>query len=433
MILFPFLGLGAQEMPVVQSITVYNDTARLFYSYLYNQAGMKTLETEKELIGTQWKNVSQVEWIYDAGLSTQTFYEYAGSNRKRVYEIVTEYAGDLPVTIKETGNWESDTGTASKIMSREYDEEGRLLSERFYADAEESSEQISSQKEFVYDTRGLLNKFSVADGTGKVLYEVDCSYADDGKPLQQILRRRTGSELENHMQFKWIYDTAGRLVYMLNQEWQETSAGYDWVNVSNTAYDYDNDRLVSETYQYWNVECWIDNMRYVYEYDADGFMTERSLQMPLYDSWRTMSVIYYDNSSYPQKTEILSEFSFWGGDDGMQNTTWLPYVFSADNVESKIGYNMEITYNQRTATENIESGMTDLHVYPNPSDGIYYIDTGKYNIVSWHIFALDGSLVSACVNTNRTGVIDISARQPGVYMLRAESESGTFVTKLIKQ
>ena len=63
----------------------------------------------------------------------------------------------------------------------------------------------------------------------------------------------------------------------------------------------------------------------------------------------------------------------------------------------------------------------------------FFWEIGKYDIVSWSVYTLDGSLVSTCVNTNRTGVIDMSAQQSGVYMLRAESNFGTYITKLIKQ
>ena len=420
-------------MPMIQSIVVENNTSRLDYSYLYNQAGMKTLEVEKELIGTQWQNVSQVEWIYDMSqCTTQTFYEYAGNQRERVYEITTEYGEDFPVCVRET-DYSGDEALLKTVTCMEYDESGRLSEERVYMNPGGTLGEPSSSKSCVYDAEGMLEKLSITDATGNVLYEITCGYTSDGKPKQQVLRERRNSSLENQSRYIWVYDKENRLVYLLDQSWQETDAGYDWVNVSNVTYDYENDMLLSETYQYWNVECWMDNMRYVYEYDADGLCAGRSLQLPLYDTWRTMSVIYYDNSLYPQKTRIYSEYSFWGGDDGAQNTTWLPFVFSADNMESKVGYSMEITYNQRSVTENVEAGMTGLHVYPNPSNGIYYIDIGKYDIVSWSVYALDGSLVSTCVNTNRTGVIDISAQQPGVYMLRAENNSGTYITKLIKQ
>jgi hypothetical protein len=72
-------------------------------------------------------------------------------------------------------------------------------------------------------------------------------------------------------------------------------------------------------------------------------------------------------------------------------------------------------------------------VYPNPSDGIYYINTQEYGVQSWVIADLDGRTLKNHVQSISSGVIDITDLPKGIYILKVITQTGQFTQKLIKQ
>jgi hypothetical protein len=75
------------------------------------------------------------------------------------------------------------------------------------------------------------------------------------------------------------------------------------------------------------------------------------------------------------------------------------------------------------------AAVSSLAIYPNPSNGIFYVDS---NIVCTHsvLFNAMGQAIKGEVQNNS---IDLSAYPAGIYFLRAMDENGNIsVSKLIK-
>ncbi len=73
-----------------------------------------------------------------------------------------------------------------------------------------------------------------------------------------------------------------------------------------------------------------------------------------------------------------------------------------------------------------------LHVYPNPSKGIYYVD-GTFAESTAEIYSLDGRAVQfAYLQDSDRMRIDLRQSEPGIYFLSIKSPVGTSVMRLIK-
>ena len=74
-----------------------------------------------------------------------------------------------------------------------------------------------------------------------------------------------------------------------------------------------------------------------------------------------------------------------------------------------------------------------LMIYPNPSSGIFYVDTKVMgNIRKGSVFQMDGRLIPGSI-THHNGYItvDLSSNKRGIYILRLEDGKHSFAEKLV--
>jgi hypothetical protein len=72
-----------------------------------------------------------------------------------------------------------------------------------------------------------------------------------------------------------------------------------------------------------------------------------------------------------------------------------------------------------------------LKVYPNPSDGIFYISTRDHVIDTWEVFSPSGKKLKTGLNAFRTGVIDLTGMPAGMYFIRAFTADNQMLTQKI--
>ena len=99
-----------------------------------------------------------------------------------------------------------------------------------------------------------------------------------------------------------------------------------------------------------------------------------------------------------------------------------------------------------------QEGMDDIIVYPNPTNGIFYVSSSEFRIEDIEIFDVMGKMViqnPEILNTKseiRNGeqpdtelnpkpgtAFDLSNVSPGVYFIRIKTENGMVVRKIVKQ
>jgi hypothetical protein len=96
----------------------------------------------------------------------------------------------------------------------------------------------------------------------------------------------------------------------------------------------------------------------------------------------------------------------------------------------------KITANNETLGLKETISKVDLSIYPNPSNGIMYLNSSK-NINTYQINVID--LIGRCVlieklvQVGNTSMLDLSALNNGIYFLQISSESGSFVEKIVIQ
>ena len=81
----------------------------------------------------------------------------------------------------------------------------------------------------------------------------------------------------------------------------------------------------------------------------------------------------------------------------------------------------------------IKEEINSIPVYPNPSNGIYYIDTQNYDVESWSVSNLNGQILAKQIQSAQSGVIDITDFPKGIYILRVETAKNQLIQKLIKE
>jgi hypothetical protein len=108
-----------------------------------------------------------------------------------------------------------------------------------------------------------------------------------------------------------------------------------------------------------------------------------------------------------------------------------------DEIEIKKAQSVKITYNT-VITDGLiptysENKYLSFPVYPNPSNGIFYIDIQQFNVKSWMLSDLNGRVLKTDNNSFVTGVIDLSELPNGIYILKVETTENQYFQKLIKQ
>ncbi len=123
-------------------------------------------------------------------------------------------------------------------------------------------------------------------------------------------------------------------------------------------------------------------------------------------------------------------------DQGYVSINWI-----SDNAANTVSFNENITYflDENTIWKTVDGGTNAikdlsqnlLHIYPNPSSGLIYIDTLFDQ--AYHITVTDatGRLILKIENIKEKQYpLDMSGYPKGVYIVRIKSEAGIFVKRI---
>lgn len=110
-------------------------------------------------------------------------------------------------------------------------------------------------------------------------------------------------------------------------------------------------------------------------------------------------------------------------------------IKAIDNVFLNVN-TTNFTINSTLGVSDIEKSENSFTIYPNPSKGIFTIETNAKNGISYSVFSADGRLVSKKkeVSGNNGKVsekVNLSELQTGVYIIQVEKDSEKISKKLI--
>lgn len=129
-----------------------------------------------------------------------------------------------------------------------------------------------------------------------------------------------------------------------------------------------------------------------------------------------------------------SPFSNSGGVDIGTLTATNPdgaitFVFESDGSIVKDGWAAIISCTDPISVTNISE--TDINIYPNPSKGIFTLQSGADNIKSFDIFNMAGKIILSKNTKSDKTTIDLSNQAHGLYFIKMYSENNVYNAKLI--
>jgi hypothetical protein len=411
---------------------VYSNDSTFRHHIIYNSQLEKVLQTKFLKNANQWDPLSQIEWLSDENQSTtQVFRKRVGNiwknitelqsffdNQRKTHEILSEFDNDTKIMRSKTA-W--DYNTNGSIATR--------IENIFVQNIEKPNKKL----EYVYDSEGILtDTYELFYGDSVLRYRTQYIYKDN-KLEKTILSKE-------HVQNSNIFEdeTITQYFYVAgsNKLWSQRtrifSKIWGWENKQMLQYNYNNDKVTEEIYFDWKSNAWAEQMRYLISFDINNNTEKRQLQLPIHKQWRNAVNQTYTYDSNTQLT-INSTFDFWGGERNAPAETFITFDFNGI-VETVMANKLEMKFgliNEETTTQN-ENLNTNIRIYPNPSDAIFYIDSKNNSIEEWSIKNLSGMTLKSS-GSQYSHMIDLSEFRSGIYFLEVKINNTTIVRKLVKQ
>lgn len=416
----------------------FADNDSVFKSlFLYNEAGKKVVETTfYQLPDSTWARRFLTEWLYDGTKCTTQrernwrdgkwsfsyLIDYVYENGTLQSEIHNNYINGVPQQIKKTVYEYALSNLISKKEFKKITDDWHLLTETDFRYSTGSQKDSVIIKAYKSDT---LNYTTV----------IKQWYNQSGLLVSQTQKIITDSLLINTDSILWYYyPNTTRIQTQKNKIWNAFEK--TWENSERIDYEYnDSSKISAETCQHWKSQFWENDIKYQYYYDEHQNLIKKTLLKPVYQDWRSILSVNYSNFSNNKANSIQSKYEFWGGPTGTLTTSFIPYMFN-DEIAIKRANSIEIGYEQFSDTLLINKKTNfnqPVYAYPNPSNGIYYLQTHPSEVLSWIITDLNGRVLKKQDALVQSAVIDLSDYRPGIYILKVISAESQYMQKLIKQ
>jgi hypothetical protein len=440
--IFSFLFCVTTEMfpadnQLITQLTVLDNDSSYRYLYLYDNSSHKVLETKYVQYLSDWLRKAQTEWVYN-GDNCVSQIERIWLNNSWVVQnnISFEYVGNKQTTEIYT-SYSNGNAVLEKKVIFAYNQNNLV----------EKSEQHWSISgwELAQKTTFTYTQNSQPDSVTTVLYEASIptqyylsvnNYTTGGLLKSQTTKTKTPlTDWENSEFSHWYYQPGTtQITTQIKKRWQPEIL--NWENVQRVDYQYGlAGELVSEIYQNWKLVFWNDDIKYSYQYQTPTKLLKKTISFPLYHEWRNLISINYSDFTADKANVMESKFEFWGGATGELTTSYIPFLFN-DDMTIKKGKRIEISYLPVTDLKNPkENNPIVSHlitVYPNPSLGMFYIDTQTYSIINWEVTDVNAKLLKQKMQVFKSGVIDLSDLSKGIYLLKVFTTDGQYYQKLIK-
>lgn len=267
-------GSGVPNCGKVLSLTSYDGTevsAEYHYTYIsasFDEHGI-ILPTENE--GSE-KMLSKVTHYWMDELSTEEFYDENGR------------------IIQEIG-YDDDYGSRYKYTNYEYDEQGRLTSEKVYN--YDTDDLVWWCEDFQYDSQGnVIHKNEYSAISNSLMYTYFFQYDENGLLISQAQMAPAGKDMVSFYSEK-TYDEYGNITG--NHYYDMTVSGvepsyvkehgeYDYYEYEN---EYDSEHRLTASYEWLRIFKGEEknndtySCKKIYEYDSGGSLLKESW----YNSW----------------------------------------------------------------------------------------------------------------------------------------------------
>ena len=419
---------------ITQLKVIDNDSAFL-YLYVYD-SGKKVLETKfYQPDTTTFIRKSLTEWVYDGTKCiTQRERVWKGNGWNFTYAIDYGYTNDI-LQSETHSIYSNGIAKAQKQITFEY-AQNQLWTKKEYTKLNELWH-LTLKTDFRYlnnKTDSLIIRSYNADTlNSKILSRFQ--YNTAGSVFSEVQKQFINRSWVNTDSINWFYYPNSTLVQTQKNKRWNTSI-HVWENLQRVDYVYNNNsQVVSESYQHWKTMFWENNIQYNYLYDSNNVLLKKTLLLPIYHDWRGIVSVNYSELAQNKSNTIKSQYEFWGGNTGELTTSFIPFIFN-NEIAIKRARSIKLSYailNDTVLSTHFTQSSHQIQAYPNPSNGIYYVNYNELGIRSWLVSDFNGRILKKYESVLQSGVIDITDLPRGIYLLRVTTSDAQLFQKLIKQ
>ncbi len=286
----------------------------------------------------------------------------------------------------------------------EYDSVGNWLVDSYYY-WDSSIEDWTNWYKYVYDDHDEYGNFRL-----EIYY--DGNYSTD-----------SWDSISTH-QIEYTYDESGNILSEIYLEYDSDSESY--INEDKFTWQYDafgNDTL--NKYFYWvdTNNAWTVGYKYERRYNESGNIISYSRS-----NWVDTANVWLNYYLYNFKYDSLENrsidiYSLW-------DSASADYVLSTKRFYYYTITEVTIDDNDGTAIATTQDGQ--LKVYPNPTNGIIYLDDSDSAIKQFAVYDISGKTVLSSKSLNNNS-IDITDLNGNIFFLKIETENAVNVVKILKK
>ena len=422
-----FSPVFATETRITQ-LFITNGGQEYRHTFLYDDFGYVRLETKYILPDNDTLRHSQIEWTRSASVVTQRERVFENNAWRDIHLIETQYNAQGLRIEESFFQYVSGVRTPVKRVQYEYQNGGLVEFREFRF---ENNVWLPALVNWFNRNNNVLTQRTTGISTAFVSR---ITYDTQGRPQAMLVQREIGSELHNTDSITWFYNDNGQLFSQRSRRWNE-QGGY-WENSQKVNFEYDlAGNLIAETYLQWSGMHWQNIYRREFQYNENNVQIRRTLQGHIHRDWRNMISIHYSDIHNGRARKMESRFDFWGGNTGELTPSYIPFYFN-NKLVIRRAERIIVSFEELPPTTLPEINLPDelvIRVYPNPSDGRFYLNSAQHEILSWRVFSLTGQPVKSDAQRTHSTVIDLTGLPTGVYVLQVQTTIGTQQQRLVKR
>ena len=409
----------ANETRVTQ-LFITNNGQEYRHTFLYDDVGNVRLETKYAWSGNTWLRHSQIEWTRSTNVVTQHERVFENNAWRDTYSIETQYNAQGLKIQESFFRYASGARIPIKVVLYDYWSNMSI--------AVEYRNEIQVLVSQFEQNNNILTQWIVGTDTAFFSHTV---YDSQGRPQAMLVRREVEGTFQNADSITWFYNDSGQLISQRSKIWNEQ--GSFWQNSQMTNFEYDSaGNLIAENHLLWSGLHWQNFHRREFQFQ-NNLKTGNIVQGFIHGDWRNMVSIHYGDFRDGFARKMRSEFDFWGGNAGELAASYIPFYFNGELVTRRAERIVVSFDDPTTDIPKLNLPYLIINIYPNPSDGRFYLSSTQHEILSWRVFSFTGQLIKSHTEQTHSSVVDLTNLPQGVYILQVQTTIGIQQKRLIKR
>lgn len=159
------------------------------------------------------------------------------------------------------------------------------------------------------ETSSYLNS---VDGSWQMMDKISNTYSEDGLLISQVHQVQVGSQLLNDIQYVMGYTARSQLAQRVEQIWDYD--GEFWTDQARESFDYDDQgNKILWSLSLFDGGEWESESRTIWEYDTNDVLLTRTDQLALSFSWLNLERQVYETDEMGRHHSVRTQE--WGYDD----------------------------------------------------------------------------------------------------------------------